>query len=116
QPRLVPEQQLALVGALRAEDVDDDGERLDPELLFDIGREPIHALAEVDRLRRHENPDAGRRDDHASTFSAFNPIASALPSTGPRTRTVAGPIEISIVEASQRAGAGVVTRAGVGSS
>lgn len=64
--------------------------------LLHIGGETIYALVEVDRLRRHENADAGRLDDPAGTFSALSTTASVLPSTASRLRTVAATTLISI--------------------
>ena len=64
-----------LSAALGSEDVDDARERIGLHLLLHVGRKAIHALAEVDRLRRDQHANAGRRHDHASTFRAFRTAA-----------------------------------------
>src|SRR5262245_56403551 len=76
--RLIPEQQLHAIRPLGPEHVNDAREGVSLELFLHERREPIHPLAEVDRLRRHEYADARRRHDHSSTFAALKTSASVL--------------------------------------
>src|SRR5206468_8434899 len=88
------------------------------KLELHVGCETVHALAEIDGLGRHEHPNACRRHDHSSTFSAFSTSASVLASAAPRMRTQAPPTLISIELSPAPSGraAGGVTMLGPGPS
>jgi glucose dehydrogenase len=53
--RAVPKHELHPVGPLRAEAVDRSGEWIGLQLLLQQGRQSVHALAKVHRLRRQEH-------------------------------------------------------------
>src|SRR6266699_4468271 len=72
----VPEDQLYPVGPLRAEHVDHAGERIGAHRLAHQRGQPLCSLAEVDRLRRHHNPDVPSRSDHECALSA--PITASI--------------------------------------
>jgi len=65
------------------------------------GRQAVGLLAEVDRLRRHQDLDLGDGRDHDALLTATSTAASAEISTGistgPRTRTMTSPMTISIL-------------------
>src|SRR5438552_4746943 len=92
----VPDKQLHPVGALGAEHVDHPGERVRPERLLHERGEPIHALAEVDRLGCNKYPHRSGGEDHRTLFSSPMTAASVRMSTFRRRRTMAPPISISI--------------------
>jgi hypothetical protein len=62
----VPEDQLHPVGPLRAEHVHHTGERIGAHGFAHQRCQPLRSFPQVDRLRRHQNPDIARRPDHAS--------------------------------------------------
>src|SRR3954467_5760606 len=64
-------------------------------LLHERGQ-PVHALAEVDRLGREQDAHARRDRDHASPRTTSSTRRSAVASTSAPTRTTAGPSAISI--------------------
>jgi hypothetical protein len=78
-------------------------------------RKPVHPLTEVHRLRRHENPDRSRRDQHAAAYAPARRTARRTASRSrlsapPDTRTAMDPITISI-EAGRRLWAALFARA-----
>ena len=59
-------------GPLRAEHVDHAGERIGAHPLAHQRRQPLRSLAEVDRLRRHHDPDVPGRSDHECRLQRAN--------------------------------------------
>lgn len=57
----------------------------------------LRIVAEVDRLRRHQNLHLRPARDHDALLTAASTAASADASTRPRTRTTTSPIPISIL-------------------
>ena len=72
------------------------GERVGPQRLLHQRGQPVHALAEVDRLGREQDAHPRRDRDHASPRTASSTRRSAAASTSAPTRTTAGPSAISI--------------------
>src|SRR5579872_6866214 len=66
----VPEDQLDAIGPLRPEHVYDTREWVGAYAFAHHRREPLCSFAEVDRLRRHQNPNIAGGSDHAVAFSA----------------------------------------------
>src|SRR5204862_1367909 len=81
---------------LGAEDEDLARERGGPQRLLHQRRQPVHALAEVDRLGREQDAHPRRDRDHASPRTASSTRRSVAASTSAPTRTTAGPSAISI--------------------
>ena len=97
QARPVPGQDLQPVRPFRAEDEDRPGERIALKLFFRQPREAVGAASEVDRLRRHQNPDACRNRNHVAAFTARSTFISVVTSLPGPTRATAAPSAISIV-------------------
>jgi hypothetical protein len=97
QTRSVPGQNLQPVRPLRAEDKDCPGERITLKLLLRQRRQAVRPAPEVDRLRRHQNPDACRNRNHVAAFTARSTFVSIVTSLPGPTRTTAAPSAISIV-------------------
>src|SRR3954454_17163424 len=96
QARPVVDQNFHAVGPLGAKDEDLARERVGAERLLHERRQPVHALAEVDRPRRQQDAHPRRDRDHASPRTASSTRRSAAASTSAPTRTTAGPSTISI--------------------
>src|SRR5579863_5645180 len=96
----VPPQELHPVGALGPEYIDSARERVSAECLLHQRSEAVGLLAEVHRLRRHQDlRGAGSTNygtDHARPRSAFSTVIKARGSASPRTRTITPPSAISI--------------------
>ena len=60
-------------------------------------RQAVSATPEVDRLRRHQNPNARRNRNHVAAFTARSTFVSVATSIPGLTRTTAAPSAISIV-------------------
>ena len=97
QARPVPGQDLQPVRPFRAEDENRPGERIALKLFFRQPRQAVGAASEVDRLRRHQNPNARRNRDHVAAFTARSTFVSVATSIPGLTRTTAAPSAISIV-------------------
>src|SRR2546426_2040276 len=95
-PSAVPEQQLHAICALGPEDVDDAAIRIGTEALAHHGSKSVHALTEIDRLHRDQNLHAAGGNNHEAAFTARRTSFSVAASTPGGTRTVAGPISISM--------------------
>ena len=97
QAGAVPGQNLQPVRPFRAEDENRPGERIALKLFFRQPRQAVGAASEVDRLRRHQNPNARRNRDHVAAFTARSTFVSVATSIPGLTRTTAAPSAISIV-------------------
>src|SRR4051795_3435175 len=91
----VVDQDLHPVATPGTEDEDLPGERVGPQYLLHQGRQPVHALAEVDRPGREQDAHPRRDRDHARPRTASSTRRSAAASTSAPTRTTAGPSAIS---------------------
>ena len=60
-------------------------------------RQAVSATPEVDRLRRHKNPNARGNRNHVAAFTARSTFVSVATSVPGLTRTTAAPSAISIV-------------------
>jgi hypothetical protein len=60
-------------------------------------REAVRPAPKIDRLRRHQNPDACRNRNHVAAFTARSTFVSVVTSLPGPTRTTAAPSAISIV-------------------
>src|SRR5919202_317760 len=96
QAGAVVDQDLHPVAAPGAEDEDLPGERVGPQHLLNERRQPVHALAEVDRPGREQDAHSRRDRDHARPRTTSSTRRSAAASTSAPTRTTAGPSAISI--------------------
>src|SRR4051795_3048143 len=92
----VVDQDLHPVAAPGAEDEDLPGERVGPQYLLHECRQPVHALAEVDRPGREQDAHPRRDRDHARPRTTSSTRRNAAASTSAPTRTTAGPSAISI--------------------
>ena len=91
QAGAIPCQNLQPVRPLRAKDEDRPRERIALKLVLRQRRQAVGAASEVDRLRRHKNPNASRNRDHVAAFTARSTFVSIA-------RSVPGPTSaISIV-------------------
>src|ERR1700722_623216 len=95
QARAVPEQQLHPVGPLGSKYIDHAAERVRAQRLVNHRREPVHPLAEIDRLHRDQDLHARGGNDHAAPFSARTILASVAPSAVNGTRATIAPTRIS---------------------
>ena len=84
-------------GDVRAEDEDRPRERITLKLFLRQRREAVRPAPDVDRLRRHQNPDACRNRNHVAAFTARSTFVSVVTSLPGPTRTTAAPSAISIV-------------------
>src|SRR6185437_15064342 len=75
------------------------------KLFLRLRREAVRPASEVDRLRRHQNPDACRNRNHFAAFTARSTFVSVVTSLPGPTRTTAAPSAISIVPHENCAGA-----------
>ena len=66
-----------------------------PQRLVNHRREPVHPLAEIDRLHRDQDLHARGGNDHAAPFSARTILASVAPSAVNGTRATIAPTRIS---------------------
>src|SRR2546430_12652816 len=112
----VPEDQLYPVGPLRAEHVDHAGERIGAHRLAHQRGQPLCSLAEVDRLRRHHNPDVPGWPDHECALSARITASIARGFASAPTRTSTPAISSSIPSALDRRRARRGALAGGGAS
>ncbi len=97
QPRAVPIKQLQPIRAFRAEHKHRAGERIFVQLIHHQCAKPVMAPAEVDRLGRHHNPHAIRRENHLLPFRASTICAMRPASVYASSRKVTRPVAISIV-------------------
>ena len=97
QAGAVPGQNLQPVRPLRAKDEDRPRERIALKLVLRQRRQAVGAASEVDRLRRHKNPNARGNPNHVAAFTARSTFVSAATSVPGLTRTTAAPSAISIV-------------------
>ena len=95
--RRVPGQNLQPVCPFRTEDEDRPGKRIALKLVLRQRRQAVSATPEVDRLRRHQNPNARRNQNHVAAFTARSTFVSVARSVPGPTRTTAAPSAISIV-------------------
>ena len=119
QARAVPEQQLHPVGPLGSKYIDHAAERVRAQRLVNHRREPVHPLAEIDRLHRDQDLHARGGNDHAAPFSARTILASVAPSAVNGTRATIAPTRISKTAPSSAAfsaGASNITAAKPGAS
>src|SRR5438132_93608 len=107
----VPEDQLYPVSPLRAEHVDHAGERIGAHRLAHQRGQPLCSLAEVDRLRRHHNPDVPGWPDHECALSARITASIARGFASAPTRTSTPAISSSIPPALDQ---GRARRGGIG--
>jgi hypothetical protein len=117
--RAVPEQQLHPVGPLGSKYIDHAAERVRAQRLVNHRREPVHPLAEIDRLHRDQDLHARGGNDHAAPFSARTILASVAPSAVNGTRATIAPTRISKTAPSSAAcsaGASNITGAKPGAS
>src|SRR5512132_675920 len=63
QPAAVPDQEFHAVASLASEHVNRSRKRVLPQHRLDDRRETVGAAAEIDRLRRHQNPPAARSSE-----------------------------------------------------
>src|SRR5712691_3975596 len=98
----VPEDQFYPVSPLRAEHIDHAGERIGAHRLAHQRGQPLCSLAEVDRLRRHHNPDVPGWSDHECALSARITASIARGFASAPTRTSTPAISSSIPSALDR--------------
>jgi len=82
---------------LRAKDEDRPRIRIALKLVLRQRRQAVSATPEVDRLRRHKNPNARGNRNHVAAFTARSTFVSVATSVPGLTRTTAAPSAISIV-------------------
>src|SRR5271155_5243892 len=70
-----------LLAALGAKDINPPAERVRAQRLANQRGEPIHPLAEIDRLHRDQNLRAQGGNDHVASFIARTILASVAPLT-----------------------------------
>ena len=111
QARPVPGQDLQPVRPFRAEDENRPGERIASKLFLRQRRKTVSAAPEVDRLRRHQNPNARWDRNHVAAFTARSTFVSVATSVPGPTRTTADPNAISIVAVATAQGGSAATPA-----
>src|SRR5690606_15796836 len=90
----IPVDQLQPVRPARPEDKDRSCERVLAQLVLHQRRQPVMAFAEVYRLRRHHDPHAVRRKDHAEANAHATTTIRAADAPSSR-RIMTGPTMIS---------------------
>src|SRR5215471_10900248 len=86
EPRAIPVQRLQVVAALAAKQEELTAERIGPDHLLHLRRQPVKAVAQIDRAAGEEDLGARRQADHTAPFIACSTQRSAFSLTLPSTR------------------------------